>query len=113
MTAVANGMSAFEELQQHEFAAILCDISMPVLNGSGFFEQLEERLPQMASRVVFITGLVDEAATREFLEQTGQPFLGKPAEAEDLAEAVERVTQPHNSGRYPTRARGGAPGAAH
>ncbi len=98
--AAVNGMEAFEHLRTQDVDAILCDIDMPTLNGTGFFEQLEELQPDMASRVVFVTGHADEPETRRFLEQTGQPFLGKPTQDDELVAAVRRIIQRRRSGGY-------------
>lgn len=102
VVAVQDAITAFEQLSDREFAAILCDINMPTLTGSSFFEQLEERFPQAAGRVVFVTGLAEDPDTREFLEGTGQPFFGKPAEPEALIAAVKDAPlgpRPRRGGR--------------
>jgi len=99
--AAVNGMEAFDHLRNADVDAILCDVDMPMLNGTGFFEQLEEILPQMASRVVFVTGHADEPDTRKFLKQTGQPFLGKPTPASELVDAVRQIIQRRKSGGFP------------
>ncbi len=99
-----NGMEAFDHLRTENVDAILCDVDMPTLNGTGFFEQLEELQPDMASRVVFVTGHADEPETREFLEQTGQPFLGKPTQNGELVAAIRRRVERRGSGGYvPTK----------
>ncbi len=99
-----NGMEAFEHLRTENVDAILCDVDMPTLNGTSFFEQLEELQPEMASRVVFVTGHADEPEIREFLEQTGQPFLGKPTLDDELVSAVRRIVERRgSSGCAPTR----------
>lgn len=85
-----DGLSAYAEIKANTFRAIVCDIRMPFLGGRSLFEQLEEAYPTAAGRVIFVSGILSEAGTREFLEQTGQPFLAKPA---DVAEFVELVRQ--------------------
>jgi FixJ family two-component response regulator len=96
--AAVNGMEAFDHLQNSDVDAILCDVDMPMLNGTGFFEQMEEIVPQMASRVVFVTGHADEPETRKFLKQTGQPFLGKPTPSNELVDAVRQIIERRGSG---------------
>ncbi len=85
-----DGLSAYAEIKANTFRAIVCDIRMPFLGGKSLFEQLEEAYPTAAGRVIFVSGILSEAGTREFLEHTGQPFLAKPA---DVAELVELVRQ--------------------
>ena len=94
-----NGMEAFDQLRGSvPIHAILCDVDMPMLNGTGFFEQLEEILPEMAGRVVFVTGHTDEPKIRKCLEQTGQPFLGKPTPRDELVDAVRQMVERSGSG---------------
>ena len=91
VSSVDNGIAAFEALQTTQFSVILCDIQMPGLSGMSFFEQLEEQSPQMASRVVCVSGFVDQRDTHEFLVRTGQPFLSKPSTREALVDAVRKL----------------------
>jgi CheY-like chemotaxis protein len=89
--AVDNGLAALAELQQGRYSVILLDILMPFLEGKSFFRQLEADFPEMAKRVVFVTGMAGDDETRKFLEGTGQPFLEKPVEADDLVGAVRKT----------------------
>ena len=93
VSAVGDALAAFEALQTTQFGVILCDIQMPGLSGTSFFEQLEERLPQMASRVVFVSGYIDQHETHEFLVRTGQPFLSKPASADQMVDIVGQMIE--------------------
>ena len=87
---VDNGLAAFAEIQEGRYAVILLDILMPFLEGKSFFRQLEADFPDLAKRVVFVTGMADDE-TREFLERTGQPFLQKPVDAAHLVTAVRKM----------------------
>ena len=102
VSSVDNAMAAFEALQTIQFGVILCDIQMPGLSGMSFFEQLEEQQPQMASRVVFLSGFVDQHDTHEFLVRTGQPFLAKPSTREELVDVVGQMIERtrRESGRF-------------
>ncbi len=93
VSSVDNALAAFEALQTTQFGVILCDIQMPGLSGMSFFEQLEEQLPQMASRVVFVSGFVDQHDTHEFLVRTGQPFLSKPSTRKELVDVVSQMIE--------------------
>ncbi|MCZ6917156.1 MAG: response regulator [Gemmatimonadetes bacterium] len=98
--SVEDGLEAFEELSKSGFDAIVCDVDMPALDGTGFFEQLEEILPHMASRVLFVTGLADQPETHRFLKETGQPFLSKPTPGEELVSTVRRLIELRESGAF-------------
>ncbi len=93
VSSVDNAIAAFDALQTTPFGAILCDIRMPGLSGMGFFEQLEEHSPQMASRVVFVSGFVDEPDIHEFLVRAGQPFLSTPWTTEELVDVVSQMIE--------------------
>lgn len=86
-----NGLEALDRLSHETFEAIVCDISMPLLSGIGFFEQLEEESPDMAGRIVFVTAFADDPRVREFLDKTGQPVMEKPIELPALVEAVQKL----------------------
>ncbi len=89
--AVDNGLAAFAELQQGRYAVILLDILMPFLEGKSIFRQPEPDFPVMPYRVVFVHGMAGDDETREFLEQTGQPLLQKPVDADQLVGAVRKM----------------------
>ncbi len=92
VTCADNGLAAYAEIEKHTFRAIVCDFQMPYLSGRSLFEQLEEAYPTVAARVVFVSGAVSEA-TREFLEQTGQPFLAKSADVAEFAEVIRQTVE--------------------
>ncbi|MBI4421771.1 MAG: response regulator [Gemmatimonadetes bacterium] len=104
VTAVEDGIAALTEIARRDFQAVISDYSMPALGGRGFFEQLEERFPATAARVVFVTAFAEDSQIREFLDQTGQPVLGKPVEISELVEVVRRVAGRGPSGGYPVGA---------
>lgn len=86
-----NGLAAFAELQQHRYRVILCDLQMPFLKGYNLFEELRAGIPDMADRVIFVTGWADREDLARFLSQTGRPFLRKPVDLKDLVVAVQTV----------------------
>jgi CheY-like chemotaxis protein len=71
--------------------AIICDISMPKLDGPAFFSELFELRPQMMPRVVFCTGGQPNERTQRFLAQLQAPLLYKPVAVEELRRAIEAV----------------------
>jgi CheY-like chemotaxis protein len=91
VSAVPNGLAALSELRDQRFAAIITDLKLPFLQGDDFFRQVQELFPDMARRIVFVTGWAHDPRIQEFLSQTGQPCLPKPFEAGDLVSAVQKV----------------------
>ena len=93
VTAVTNGLEAFTELEAAGADCIICDVKLPHLDGRSLFEQVEQQMPHLASRFVFVTGDYTNPATLRFLELTGQPYIGKPYELETLLGAVVAILQ--------------------
>lgn len=91
VTPVADGLQAFEVLELGGVECIVSDYQMPHLGGGSLFVQVENRLPEYAGRFVFVTGDYSRDETRTFLERTGQPYLGKPYELDELAAAVAGI----------------------
>jgi CheY-like chemotaxis protein len=57
-----NGVAALEVLRAGQFDVVLCDIRMPHLDGPGLLRALETIRPDMAGRVLLMTGDVLRAA---------------------------------------------------
>lgn len=86
--AVTNGLEAFDELEASGADCIVCDVRMPFADGRTLFEQVEYKMPHVASRFLFVTGDYTNPESREFLQQTGQPYIGKPFDLQELLGAV-------------------------
>jgi CheY-like chemotaxis protein len=91
VTSVVNGREAWETLNGESFDCVLCDPRMPSLGGRALYEQVEERLPHVARRFVFVTGDYTAPAMHEFLERTGRPVVGKPYDLETLLQAIATI----------------------
>jgi len=57
---------------------ILTDIRMPDLDGRALYQQIEQRWPRQAARVVFVTGDTLASELREFVRRTGRRVIEKP-----------------------------------
>ena len=78
VTVVGGSVAAFAELKKRSFQAIVCDVILPIADGTSFYEELQNVFPKMADRVIFVSGWVKDEKTRRLLEYTGRPFLAKP-----------------------------------
>jgi CheY-like chemotaxis protein len=91
VTAVTNGLEAYEVLRAGAVDCVISDVRLPFAGGRTLFEQVEQNLPHLASRFVFVTGDYTNPESRAFLDQTGQPVVGKPYELDTLLGAVAAI----------------------
>lgn len=89
----SNGRLALERLQRRAYDLILCDLRMPELDGPGLYRELEEHLPHLSRRVIFLTGDTLSPEAREFLEKAGVSRLNKPFRAAEVRRAVRQALQ--------------------
>ncbi len=72
------------------FDLILSDLMMPEMSGAEFYEQLVARFPDVAPRVVFVTGGAFSPSARAFLDRVANERLNKPVDAQVLRALVQR-----------------------
>jgi two-component system NtrC family sensor kinase len=87
----ANGAVALEMLAGQAYDAVLSDTKMPVLDGESFYTELRRRHPGLSRRLIFITGDVLSREKRDFLAQTGAPFLTKPLDLDEVRRVLHRI----------------------
>jgi CheY-like chemotaxis protein len=73
------------------FDVILCDLLMPGKSGSDFHRYVERFAPDLTHRIVFITGAICLASTREFLDALPNVTLAKPFSRGALTSVVSDV----------------------
>lgn len=90
---VQRASEALERLENGEtFDMVLCDVVMPDLTGPEFYAQVEDRWPEIAARLVFMTGGAFTPATTDFMERVPTRVLSKPFKVEGLRRLVrERI----------------------
>jgi signal transduction histidine kinase len=88
---LGNGREALERLRRDPpFDAVLCDLIMPEMTGMDVHEALRETDPDLAERIIFMTGGTFTRRARDFLASVPNPALDKPFEL-SLLEALLRV----------------------
>jgi len=65
-------------------------VMMPEMSGAEFYEQLVARFPDVAPRVVFVTGGAFSPSARAFLDRVANERLNKPVDAQVLRALVQR-----------------------
>jgi CheY-like chemotaxis protein len=79
------------ELAQRDYDVIICDVSLPELDGPGLYRGVAAVAPHLLPRFIFITGH-DVMAGEENLAQVAAPLLHKPFEINALQQAIRRVS---------------------
>jgi CheY-like chemotaxis protein len=73
---------------------ILCDLMMPDLTGMDLHAELTATAPEVARRMVFLTGGAFTPAARAFMDQVQNARVDKPFDPQKLREQVrEWVTK--------------------
>jgi CheY-like chemotaxis protein len=79
VTAVTTGQEALEILLGNDsFDLVLCDLMMPQVTGMDIHTRLVAERPQMAERIVFMTGGAFTARAADFLKRVTNARLEKP-----------------------------------
>ena len=94
VTVAADGLEALNLIRQQEWDAILLDLKMPALNGWEVVQAARQERPDLASRIVIVSGDITgllELQTAEHLEPWR--MLEKPADLETIREAVVRAAR--------------------
>ena len=87
--------AGLEHLAGRDYDLVLCDVMMPDGGAERLCQELEHSAPEIARRVVLVTGGATSEAARRFLAGTSQPLLEKPLDLSALAAVVEQVAAVH------------------
>lgn len=94
VAAVASGTEAMAAAEAQLFDAILLDMRMPDVSGKQVFEQWQATQPELAQRVVFLTGDIVSTDLQQFLAGTGQSYIAKPFELEAVLRVLPQPRRP-------------------
>ncbi len=87
-----DGEEALGRVNGKTYDLIVCDLKMPKIDGMGFYQELAAGYPDVARRVLFVTGDVAGTEAEKFLQESGCRWLAKPFRLGDLLKtARERV----------------------
>jgi PAS domain S-box-containing protein len=89
VTSIAKALELVEE--GRAFDAILCDLMMPEGTGMDLHAHLMNRAPQLAQRMIFVTGGAFTPAAEEFLQRPDIRHLEKPITFDHLRRALSEV----------------------
>jgi CheY-like chemotaxis protein len=88
---LSDGAGAQAMLGDREVDLILTDLRMPGVDGLALHRWLADARPELAKRVVFVTGDRISTAIDIALRETGRPVLAKPFAPADVRRVVRAV----------------------
>jgi CheY-like chemotaxis protein len=86
-----NGEIALDMWKEKKYDLCISDIRTPYMNGIEFFKRLTDQYPEAIKKFIFTTGDVMSGNVKEFLEETGKPYLPKPFTPEELRAIVRKT----------------------
>jgi len=75
------------------YDVIMCDVAMPNFDGVEFYARLHELRPELAERIIFITGGVMVPTVQAMLDGLPNIVLTKPFDFPELRELLRRGTR--------------------
>ena len=89
VVTLTSAVEALARIRQGErFDLIFCDLMMPHMNGMEFFTALSAEVPELAERLVFLTGGAFTEGARQFLERTSALTVEKPFSVQSIRALV-------------------------
>ena len=85
----ANGFLALNFLLERGADAILCDLTMPQLEGDLFYTAVQRVRPELSERFIFVTGQAGNPRYEEFFKKVSCPVLYKPVSLDKLLKALD------------------------
>jgi CheY-like chemotaxis protein len=87
-----SGVDALRLLERGEFQGVVSDMRTPGgVDGGDVYAWIAEHRPQLAPRLVFITGDIANEETVATLEKTGAPCVEKPFRVKQFISVVEKT----------------------
>lgn len=88
----SSGVDGLRMLAGGAYRGIITDIRMPGgVSGADVHAWIAANRPDLAARIIFITGDVVSEETSSMLERTGAPCVEKPFRVHQLLDVVEKV----------------------
>ena len=87
-----SGVQALRLLETGDFLGVVSDMRTPGgVNGADVHAWIAKNRPELASRIVFITGDIANEETVDTLRKTGAPCVEKPFRVRQFISVVEKT----------------------
>ncbi len=90
--SIETGVEALERLKSDRFLGVISDMRTPGgVDGADVHTWIAKNRPELASRMLFITGDTVNEETAATLRRTGIPYIEKPFRVQQLIAAIEKI----------------------
>ncbi len=93
VATAGSGVEALACIDAYEFDLIVCDMSMPEMDGPSLHAALAAKDPELASRMLFVTGGAFTPQAHDFVRSMIGRVLYKPVAARALREGVHQMLE--------------------
>ncbi len=88
----SSGAEGLEQLASAQYAGVISDIRMPgTTNGADVHQWIQENRPELAERIILISGDTANSETQSLLRNSATPFIEKPFRVQQLIAIVEKT----------------------
>jgi two-component system NtrC family sensor kinase len=88
-----NGQEAWRKLQGRPYDCIVMDLKMSGMSGPELYRLMEESLPELAKKVIFMTGDKMSPDTSEFISSVDNLTMAKPFTMKELQLQIRTLLQ--------------------
>jgi CheY-like chemotaxis protein len=88
----ASGKDGLDLLESGKYGGVISDIRMPgTINGAEVHAWIQRNRPELATRIILISGDTANSETQSLLERSGTPCIEKPFRVQHLISVVEKT----------------------
>jgi DNA-binding NtrC family response regulator len=92
VVSIETGVEALERLKTDKFLGVISDMRTPGgVDGADVHTWLSQHRPELASRMLLITGDTVNEDTAAALLRTGVPYIEKPFRVQQLLAAIQKI----------------------
>jgi two-component system NtrC family sensor kinase len=89
--SAADAQGALDLIRENIYDAAFLDFNLPDMDGVMLHHEIRQMDPELGSRTIFMSGLVQSEDNLGYYAAYGSGFLPKPFEVRDVLSAVRRV----------------------